>query len=134
MRISPGAAAVPTAQVSDIPQPSASSMPRAWKNSSTSRGVGAAPTTTSIASSRPTRERTNENSSASAFRTAASRSGGTGIPAWRKRTRSNDAAMASCITTRCSSGCDAICASSPAFIFSQMRGTAKKNVGFTFGR
>ena len=38
----------PTPQVSDMPHSSASAMPIAWKNSSTSRGVGAAPTLTAI--------------------------------------------------------------------------------------
>src|SRR5436305_1221846 len=40
----PGRLHVPAPQVSDFPHSSANSMPRAWKNSSTSTGVGAAPT------------------------------------------------------------------------------------------
>ena len=42
----PGRLQVPNPHVSDIPHSSASSIPSAWKNSSTSTGVGAAPTLT----------------------------------------------------------------------------------------
>jgi len=42
----PGRLQVPAPHVSDIPHSSASSIPSAWKNSSTSTGVGAAPTLT----------------------------------------------------------------------------------------
>ena len=53
----------------------------AWKNTSTSRGVGAAPTLTAAISSRPSIARRPENISASAFATAAASSSGTGSPA-----------------------------------------------------
>jgi len=45
---SPGRLTAPVPHVSDIPHSSASSIPMAWKNSSTSTGVGAAPTLTEI--------------------------------------------------------------------------------------
>ena len=44
---------MPAPVVSDIPQSSASGMPRAWKNSITSGGVGAAPTLQASTASRP---------------------------------------------------------------------------------
>ena len=46
----------------------------------------------------------------------------------------NDAAIACSICARCSSGAAARIASSPALSFSQIRGTAKNQVGCTRGR
>ena len=112
-----------------MPHSSASSIPSAWKNSSTSIGVGAAPTLTATAWSRPSISRSFENICSSAAATVASSSSGTGSPRWRSRTRSIDAASAAWIGARCSSGCEACIASSPAFSFSQIRGTAKNQVG-----
>ncbi len=64
----PGRLQVPKPQVSDIPHSSASSIPTAWKNSSTSTGVGAAPTLTDSTWSSPSISRSLEKicSSASA--------------------------------------------------------------------
>ena len=70
-----------------MPHSSASSIPSAWKNSSTSTGVGAAPTLTAIAWSSPSISRSLENICSSAWATFASSSGGTVSPRWRNRTR-----------------------------------------------
>ena len=59
---------------------------------------------------------------------------GTGSPRWRSRTRSIEAAIASSTGLRCSSGWAASIVSSPALSFSQIRGTAKNQVGWTCGR
>ena len=75
-----------------------------------------------------------EKKRVSASLTRASRSAGTGRPACTSRTRSTDAAIASSIGRRASSGALASRASRPDLIFSQMRGTAKKKAGRTFGR
>ena len=58
-----GGLTAPTPQVSDMPHSSPSGMPIAWKNTSTSRGVGAAPTLTATASSSPSIARSPANSS-----------------------------------------------------------------------
>ena len=112
----------PAPQVSLIPQISASGIPRAWKNTSTSRGVGAAPTLTSFASSSPIAWRSDlKNSSGSGS--------GVGSPACSASTR----ALAAAISCRACS-LPASLASSPALSFSHTRGTAKNQVGLTAGR
>ena len=57
---------VATPHVSDIPHSSPIGIPIAWKNSSTSTGVGAAPTLTAITSARPRLARSFEKSCSSA--------------------------------------------------------------------
>ena len=82
---SPGLDA-PAPHVSDMPQISASGTPMAWKKTSTSRGVGAAPTLTSLASSSPIAARSGLNSFSSA--TPVARSGsGSGLPGLLSSTR-----------------------------------------------
>ena len=106
----------------------------AWKNSSTSGGVGAAPTLMAMTSSRPSILRRPENISSSAFSTVAASSSGTGSRACSRRTFSRAAVSAASIFSRCSGGWEASVVSSPALSFSQMRGTAKNHVGRTSGR
>jgi hypothetical protein len=130
----PGRLQVPKPHVSDIPHSSASSIPRAWKNSITSTGVGAAPALTATIWSSPSIWRRFENRASSAAAHRASSSSGTGSPRWRSRTRSSDASIAAWIWARCSSGAFDCIASSPALSFSQIRGTAKNHVGRTWGR
>ena len=73
---------VPAPQVSDMPHSSASGMPIAWKNSSTSRGVGAAPTLTASTSSRPSmRAQAGEQLCVGLGDASAASSSGTGSPA-----------------------------------------------------
>ena len=125
---------VPAPHVSDMPHSSASWIPIAWKNSITSRGVGAAPTLTATTSSSPSIARRPANSSPSAccdrrrelvrHRLAA--------PA-RSRTACSEASSAPSTSARASSGCAPSIVSRPALSFSQMRGTAKNHVGWTCG-
>ena len=125
---------VTTPQVSDMPQSSPILIPIAWKNSSTSSGVGAAPTLTDFASSRPSALRSCENIASSAAATPAASSSGTSSPACSRRTFWIAASRPFRACSPSSPGIAASFASRPAFSFSQIRGTAKKNVGFTFGR
>ena len=76
-----GGLMVPSPQVSDIPQSSPIGIPIAWKNSSTSSGVGAAPALTASASSRPSCLRSWENICSSAWAAASAISAGTSSPA-----------------------------------------------------
>ena len=78
--------------------------------------------------------RTIAKNDASARATWSARSAGTGRPACSRRTFSRAAAIACEAIVRCSAGRLASRASSPAFIFSQIRGTAKNQLGFTCGR
>ena len=117
-----GGLQVATPQVSDIPQSSPILIPIAWKYSSTSTGVGAAPTFTATASSRPSCLRSAENICSSALATAAASSSGTSSPACSRRTFWIAASTAFWAGSRCSSGSFAAIASSPAFSFSQIRG------------
>ena len=121
-------------QVSDIPQSSPIGIPSAWKNSSTSSGVGAAPTLTASASSRPSALRMFENRAASAAATPLASSSGTSSPACSSRTFWIAAARPWRARSPSSPGIAASFASSPAFSFSQIRGTAKNQVGWTWGR
>ena len=125
---------VPAPVVSDIPQSSASGIPSAWKNSITSGGVGAAPTLHASSSSSPRWLRSLENTASSAFSTPSASSEGTSSPACSSRTFPSDASNALSIGTRCSEGSAAIICSRPAFSFSQIRGTAKNQLGRTSGR
>ncbi len=77
----PGGLQQPAPQVSDMPHSSASGIPMAWKKTSTSRGVGAAPTFTDAASSRPSIARSPAKTVRSASSTTAASSSGTGCPA-----------------------------------------------------
>ena len=125
---------VPSPQVSDIPQSSPIGMPIAWKNSRTSSGVGAAPTLTASASSRPSCVRSAEKSCSSACAAASATSGGTSSPACSARTFASEASSPFSAGMRCSSGRLASIASRPALSFSKIRGTAKNHVGLTLGR
>ena len=127
---SSGGLQVATPQVSDIPHSSPIGIPIAWKNSSTSTGVGAAPTLTATTSSSPSLARS-ENIAASAWATPPPAPPGTSSPACSRRTFWIAASRPFCAGSRCSSGIEAIFASSPAFSFSQIRGTAKNQVGLT---
>ncbi len=99
----------------------------AWKNSITSGGVGAAPTFTDSTWSRPSRSRIFESTSASAF----SYSSPTSSPRARRR----PTLSAHCVACLRSASCSAsMPASIAAFSFSQMRGTAKNQLGCTSGR
>ena len=111
-----------------MPHSSASGMPMAWKNSITSRGVGAAPTFTDSTASSPSRARIFESTSSSAL---ANSSAGTSSPrAFRRPTSS--AHWVACFFAASSSA--SMPASIAAFSFSQMRGTAKNQLGLTSGR
>jgi hypothetical protein len=119
----------PAPQVSLIPQISASGTPIAWKKTSTSRGVGAAPTLTSSAWSSPIAARSGANSFSSPIARVAASSAGICSPACSSST----ARAAAAISARaCSS--PASLASRPAFSFSHTRGTAKNQVGLTAGK
>jgi hypothetical protein len=127
-----GGLQAPAPHVSDMPHSSASGIPIAWKNSSTSCGVGAAPTLTEIASSRPSIERSPANSSRSASSTVLTRSDGTSSPACSSSTLRIAPASQAWLRVAFSpcSRNDSI----PALSFSQIRGTAKNHVGRTAGR
>ncbi len=84
----------PAPHVSDIPHSSASGMPIAWKNSSTSSGVGAAPTLTARTSSKPSILRRPAKICSSAAATSAASSAGTCSPRCSRRTFSTAAASA----------------------------------------
>ena len=127
-----GGLQAPAPQVSDIPHSSASGTPIAWKNTSTSRGVGAAPTLTAAIWSKPSIARICENSFSSASATVAASSSGTGSPACSSSTLR---IAASSSARFCSpSSPEARKPSMPALSFSQMRGTAKNQLGLTAGR
>ena len=66
--------------------------------------------------------------------TAAASSSGTGSPACSRRTLRIAASSAACTGARSSSGRAASIVSSPALSFSQIRGTAKNQLGRTSGR
>ena len=118
-----------------MPQSSASGIPMAWKNSITSRGVGAAPTFTDSTSSSPSRARTFERTSSSAFAYSCASSSGISSPACSSLTFFRPTSSAHSVACRFASSCSAATpASSAAFSFSQMRGTAKNQVGCTSGR
>ena len=78
--------------------------------------------------------RSPEKSCSSAWAAASATSAGTSSPACSARTFASDASRPFWAGSRCSSGRPASIASSPALSFSKMRGTAKNQVGFTFGR
>ena len=59
---------------------------------------------------------------------------GTSLPCCSRRTLRTAASIAACVASRCSGGWPATIVSSPAFSFSQMRGTAKNQLGLTSGR
>ena len=110
-----------------MPHSSASGMPRAWKNSITSGGVGAAPTFTDSTWSSPSRARILESTSSSAFACSSP----TSSPRTFRRPTSSAHWVACFFAASCSASMPASIA---AFSFSQMRGTAKNQVGCTSGR
>ena len=130
-----GGLTVAAPHVSDMPQSSPTGIPIAWKNSRTSIGVGAAPTLTETASSRPRCLRRPANIASSAIGGALGDGLGNLLPAllalgpWR-----SPPARPCSAGPRCSSGRLAIIVSRPALSFSQTRGTAKNQVGRTVGR
>ena len=118
-----------------MPHSSASGIPIAWKNSITSYGVGAAPTLTDSTSSSPSRVRIFDNTSSSAFAYSSASSGGSSSPACSTLTFRSPTPSAHSVAWRLASSCSAAKAASiAAFSFSQMRGTAKNQVGCTSGR
>ena len=126
---------VATHESSDMPQSSQIGMPSARKNSRTSGGVGAAPTTKCSTSSSPRRARSGANTSSSARAHSAASSSSTVSPACSARTRRRPVSSAQPMTwRRASSGSATKPASSAALSFSQIRGTAKNQVGRTSGR
>ena len=129
-----GGLQAPAPQVSDMPHSSPTGIPIAWKNSSTSTGVGAAPTLTATSWSSPRWARMPLKSSSSALATAAASSSGTSSPACSRRTFFSDACSAPLAFSAASPSSPASIVSSPAFIFSQMRGTAKNHCGCTSAR
>ena len=108
----------------------------AWKNSSTSTGVGAAPTLTATTSSRPSCARSAANSASSACGDLRRELVGHRLaaPARGAPSRARAVERACTAASRCSSGCAASIVSRPALSFSQIRGTAKNHVGRTSGR
>jgi hypothetical protein len=129
-----GGFVVPAPEVSDIPQSSASGIPSAWKNWITSGGVGAAPTLHASTSSSPSIARDFDSTCSSACSHFSRTSAGSSSPACSARERWRPSSIAAFVGPRCSSGRFSTIASSPAFSFSQIRGTAKNQVGRTSGR
>ena len=119
-----------------MPHSSASGTPIAWKNSITSRGVGAAPTFTASTWSSPSlladlREHELVGLGV-LLRPARS---GTSSPACSARTFLSPTPSAHSVACFFASSCSAATpASIAALSFSQMRGTAKNQVGRTSGR
>ena len=121
-----------------MPHSSASGTPIAWKNSITSRGVGAAPTLHGLDLGRGRGvARIFESTSSSAFACSCSSSSGTSSPGLL--------GLHLAQARRSSAHCGRLLAllvllgghrrpRAPAFSFSQMRGTAKNQVGRTSGR
>ena len=126
---------VPAPQVSDIPHSSASGSPIAWKNSITSRGVGAAPTLSASIWSSPRPARIFENTCSSSFSNSSRRSSGTSSPDCSSRTFFSPTSSACLANFLRSSSCSAsMPASIDALSFSKIRGTAKNQLGLTSGR
>ncbi len=117
-----------------MPHSSATGTPIAWKNSSTSKGVGAAPTFTDTIWSKPSVSRILDSTFSSSSAWAAASSSGTGSPACSSLTFLRPTSSAfSRPAFLCSSCSPATMASRPALSFSQIRGTAKNHVGRTSG-
>ena len=76
----------------------------AWKNSSTSTGVGAAPTLIASTWSSPSIARHPAKISESASATVRASSSGTCSPRCSRRTLRKLASSAACVLSRCSSG------------------------------
>ena len=120
----------PAPQVSDMPHSSASGMPMAWKNTSTSRGVGAAPTLTAIdLVEAEHRAQPGEQLARRPRRRVAARSSGTGSPACSSSTFCIAASSQRAVALARSSRWRQAAPPGPALSFSQMRGTAKNHVG-----
>jgi len=81
-----------------------------------------------------TEHRAQPGISASAAATVSASSAGTSSPACSRRTLRIAESSADSMAARCSGGCPAAVVSRPAFSFSQMRGTAKNQLGRTSGR
>ena len=113
-----------------MPQISASGTPMAWKKTSTSRGVGAAPTLTSFAWSSPIAARSGANSFSSASASTRLQRVRDRLPGLLELHPLAGPAASSF----CASSSPASLASTPALSFSHTRGTAKNHVGLTAGR
>jgi hypothetical protein len=100
----------------------------------TSTGVGAAPTLTASTWSKPSVARSPAKICSSARATVCASSSGTGSPACSRRTLRIDASSAACTGARSDSGRAASIVSRPALSFSQIRGTAKNQLGRTSGK
>ena len=132
-RIASGVFIVAIADVSLMPQTSHGGRPIAAKNSSTSSGVGAAPTTLHCTFSRPSAARSGANSCSSACATPARQLVRHRLAGLLEAHLLDAASIAPSIFALTSgSSWPATIASRPAFSFSQIRGTAPKNVGCTW--
>ena len=133
--IASGRFTVPLPQLSDRPHSSATGTPIAWKNSSTAIGVGAAPTYTASSWSSPSCSRSFDSTISSAFACSCASSSGTCLPDCSSRTFLWPRSIAHFSARLRSASCSpSTIASRPAFSFSQMRGTAKNQLGRTSGR
>ena len=124
-----------TPQVSDMPQSSPIGIPIAWKNSSTSTGVGAAPTFTDIDLVEAERLAEVREHRLVGGRDARGELLGDVLARLLEPhllDRGLDALLAPARPPRREIA--ASFASRPALSFSQIRGTAKKKVGLTVGR
>ena len=130
----PGGFTVATPQVSDIPHSSPIGIPIAWKNSSTSSGVGRGADVDGHDLVEPELARSFENISSSAWPPSAASSSGTSSPACSsaqllERRRDRRLGRLALLVGQAARG-----RLEPAFSFSQIRGTAKNQVGRTSGR
>ena len=132
--ISPGGLTAPAPQVSDMPQISASGTPMAWKNTEhlarRRRRADVHRDRLVEPEHRPQPART---ASPRPPRRSAASSSGTGSPACSSSTLRGGRLQPARGLRSASSPCSRM-ASRPALSFSQMRGTAKNQVGLTAGR
>ena len=113
-----------------MPHSSPSGTPIAWKKTSTSRGVGAAPALTEIASSSPSIARSPRKRFASPSAACARHVVGHRLA----RRLELDLRRAAVSHPTVWSPCVGRWPSRPALSFSKIRGTAKNHVGLTDGR
>ena len=132
--ILPGGLTAPAPQVSLMPHSSDSGSPIAWKNSSTSTGVGAAPTLIASTWSSPSIARSPAKISRVGLCDLLGELVGHLFAALLEPDLADCGLEGGLHRLRCSSGWPAIIVSRPAFSFSQIRGTAKNQLGLTSGR
>ena len=118
--------------VSVIPYTSRMRSPRPAKNSPTSGGSGAAALTVISQPPSPSSDRIGRSTLSSAAANSAASAASVVCPYWQLRTYRRPASMAAAVAARRPSSASAASrACSPAWIFSQTRGTPKNAVGFT---